>query len=80
MQVRIRLMGVLRSKLPPGSQGGMARLELETAATIAALLNQLGISAGHVHLIQVNGVPETDRERRLSEGDELVIFPPVAGG
>ena len=76
MQVRVKLMAALRNKLP----GGSTALELGPGATIAAALDQLGLAAGAVHLVMVNGAMETDRSRALVEGDELVIFPPVAGG
>jgi molybdopterin converting factor small subunit len=77
MQVSVKLMAVLRSKLPPG---GTAKVELEPAAPVASLLDKLGIGAGHVHLVMVNGEMETDRQRLLQDGDELTVFPPVAGG
>jgi sulfur carrier protein ThiS len=80
MQVRVKLMGTLRSKLPPGTQGGAAALEVEPGTTVADVLGRLGIARGHVHLVLVNGGMETDRQRILSEGDELTVFPPVAGG
>ncbi len=80
MQVRIKLMAVLRSKLPPGSQAGTAVLDLEPGTTIAAALERLGIAAGQVHLVLVNGAMEPNQARPLTDGDELVVFPPVAGG
>lgn len=80
MQVRIKLMAVLRSKLPPGSQGGAALLEIEPGTSISAALDKLGITGGQVHLVLVNGAMEPDRSRLLKEGDELTVFPPVAGG
>jgi molybdopterin converting factor small subunit len=80
MFVRVKLMASLRSKLPAGSQGGTAALEVEPGTTVAGALDQLGISGGHVHLVMINGAMETDRQRPLVDGDELVVFPPVAGG
>jgi sulfur carrier protein ThiS len=80
MQVRVKLMGTLRSKLPPGSQGGAALLEVDGGTTVADLLQQLGIGGGHVHLVLVNGNMETDLQRALADADELTVFPPVAGG
>jgi len=80
MQVRVKLMAALRGKLPPGSQGGVATLAVEDGATVKILLERLGISGGHIHLIMVNGEQATDRERPLQEGDEVTVFPPVAGG
>ena len=77
MRVNVKLMAVLRSKLPPG---GTAALELEAGATVASLLERLGIGSGHVHLVMVNGAMEPDRQRLLADGDELTVFPPVAGG
>jgi molybdopterin converting factor small subunit len=80
MHVRIKLMAALRSKLPPGSQGGTAVLDLDPGTSIARALEKLGLSAGQVHLVLVNGDMEPNRERLLTDGDELVVFPPVAGG
>jgi molybdopterin converting factor small subunit len=77
MQVQI---GALRSKLPPGSVGGKADLQLEPGASVATVLERLRIQNSHVHLVSVNGEMEPDRSRALAEGDELVVFPPVAGG
>jgi molybdopterin converting factor small subunit len=80
MQVHVKLMASLRGKLPPGNSGGVAELDLQTDATVTIALAQLGIGAGQVHLVMVNGEQEPNRERRLHENDELVVFPPVAGG
>lgn len=79
MQVRIKLMASLRNQLPPEARGA-TQLELELGATITTVLDRLAISGGHVHLVMVNGSAEPERNRALAEGDELVIFPPVAGG
>lgn len=80
MRIQVKLMGSLRSKLPPGSAGGVAALEVTPRTSIAAVLDQLGIPSGHVHLTLVNGAMERDKTRPLADGDELVVFPPVAGG
>ncbi len=80
MRVRVKLMANLRSKLPPGSKGGIAELELPNGGTVTSVLDQLGIPPGHIHLVMINGEQELDSTRALADGDELVIFPPVAGG
>ncbi len=76
MHVRVKLMAYLRNKLPAGN----AQVEVDSGATVSACLRKLDISDGQVHLVMVNGAQESDRSRVLQEGDELVIFPPVAGG
>ena len=80
MKVRVKLMASLRSRLPPGAKGGTAELELGPGATVATVLEQLGLAAGHVHVVMVNDAMETDRQRPLADGDALVVLPPVAGG
>jgi molybdopterin converting factor small subunit len=78
MHIRIKLMGALRSKLPDSH--GSTQLELESGATVTSALEKLGLPTGRVHLVMVNGEMEHDRARALTEGDELKLFPPVAGG
>jgi len=76
MTIRVKLMAYLRNKLPAGN----AQVEVDSGATVSALLRKLDVADGHVHLVMVNGAQESNRARVLQEGDELVIFPPVAGG
>jgi molybdopterin converting factor small subunit len=80
MQVHIKLMAALRNKLPAESAAGGLQLDLEPGTSIAAVLERLGIPSGHIHLVTVNREMEPDRNRVLQEGDELVVFPPAAGG
>src|SRR5436190_8112438 len=44
--IQIKLMGALRSRLPAGSQGGKASMQLDSGLTITGLLEQLGLSTG----------------------------------
>jgi molybdopterin converting factor small subunit len=80
MKVSVRLMASLRSKLPPDAQKGIAQLDLPTGATVARALEALAISPGQVHVVMLNDVMESDRQRALADGDALVVLPPVAGG
>ena len=80
MQIKIKLMGALRTKLRARFQVNTATLDLETGATVATALEKLGLSTGQVHLVMVNGEMDHDKTRTLKEGDELTLFPPVAGG
>jgi thiamine biosynthesis protein ThiS len=56
--------------------------EVEDGDTVAILLERLGFG-GHYALVERNGEPVA-RERyaktALSDGDELVVARPVAGG
>ena len=78
MRIRVKLMGALRSKLP--DTHGSTQLELGSEVTVNSALEMLELSASRVHLVMVNGEMEHDRARPLADGDELTLFPPVAGG
>jgi len=80
MRIRVKLMASLRSKLPAGSKGGAAEMDVEPGTSVAAVLDRLGVASGHVHLVMVNGSMVSDRAHLLVERDEVVVFPPVAGG
>lgn len=54
-------------------------LKLDTGTTIGMLLPILKITPETPKIILVNGKQAKD-ETSLSDGDEVVIFPPAAGG
>jgi sulfur carrier protein ThiS len=78
MTVHVKLFSRFRRHLPEEARGE-ADVELPQRATVAQLLQQLGID-GRVQLVSVNGDPEPDRERILQHGDTVRIFPFVVGG
>ncbi len=83
MKVTVKLFAMLSTYLPPGSDKHEAELEVAEGATPASLIEQLALPPKMTHLVLVNGVyvPPSERARfKLSNGDALAIWPPVAGG
>jgi molybdopterin converting factor small subunit len=75
MQVRIKLMGMLKDQTPMGG-----RLELPEGATIEQALRALNISLDRIAVCTVNGQLERNWNRMLADGDEFTALPPVGGG
>ena len=91
MQVHVHLLSILRDCLPPGRQRGQGTVDLPEGANLTDLVSHLGVdrrlgleSGGSLAeagwQVLVNGQPEGDKGRRLSEGDLVAILPPLAGG
>jgi sulfur carrier protein ThiS len=78
VRVHIKLHSRFREHLPPEARG-RATVTLPEGATVADLLDHLGI-VRRVQLVTINGEQESDRTRALREGDEVRIFPFVVGG
>ena len=79
MQVEVHLFATLERFLPPGSRGGVAILDMPEGSTASDVAVRLGIPAGFERVLLVNG-HEATPERRLSPGDVLDLYPPLAGG
>jgi sulfur carrier protein ThiS len=77
MEIHLQLYSILREKLPSGAKG-RAVLQLDEGATVAHLLNELGIKRNVV--ISVNDVRVSDTSRQLRDGDAVKIFSSVSGG
>ena len=84
MKIVFKLFASLSEFLPAEARrGNKMSLEIPPQTTIATIIQQQGVPESSVHLVVVNGVfiPDSERaSRTLSEGDELAIWPPVAGG
>ena len=75
MQIRLKLMGLLKEKTPEGG-----RLAVDDGATIDDVLAELDIPRESVHVFSVNGEIEKNKGRPLADEDELTVLPPVGGG
>lgn len=84
MKIMFKLYASLTEYLPPAARRDN-RVELEVAAdaTIAQIIEPLGMPPKLVHLVLVNGVyiaPADRATRTFVDGDVLAIWPPIAGG
>ncbi len=77
MEIHLQLFSILRENLPVDAKG-CAVLQLDEGATLADLLDELGVKRRVV--ISVNGVHESDKSRQLKDGDAVKIFSSVSGG
>ena len=77
MRVQVKLFAGLRKLAPEGKSP--FPLELPDGATVGDLLKTLGVPEDKPKILLVNG-RHAGNEQGLSEGDEVSIFPPVAGG
>lgn len=83
MKITIKLFAVLRDKMPPGSKGEEAELEVDEGTRPVDVIEHLDIPRQLAHLVMINGVhllPDEVKNRVLQPGEVLAIFPPIAGG
>jgi molybdopterin converting factor small subunit len=91
MQIHLHLFSILRGCLPSGTEGGQATVDLPDGTSLADVVvhfgidQQLRIAPGKSIVeagwqILVNGKYEGNLGRVLREGDQVSIFPPLAGG
>jgi sulfur carrier protein ThiS len=83
MKITLKLYASLGRFLPAGAQRNKVDVDLAEGATIQAVLDRYNLPPQLCHLVLVNGLfqpPEIRAERALNEGDELAVWPPIAGG
>lgn len=83
MKISLKLFASLADYLPAGSRENRIELDVEDGVSVADLIRRYQVPERSAHLVLVNGlfVPPAERPwRRLQEGDELAVWPPIAGG
>lgn len=83
MKLTIKLFATLADHLPPGARDNQAEIEVAEGLSVAEVIGDLALPPALTHLVLVNGVfvpPEGRVERHLMAGDQLAIWPPIAGG
>lgn len=79
MIVTARLNATLRRPTPDGYLNRLT-VELEEGATVASLLDALGLDQDPQHLMILVNRRQVDLDHVLSDGDEVHLFPPLSGG
>ncbi|WP_298624140.1 MoaD/ThiS family protein [uncultured Zoogloea sp.] len=83
MRVVFKLFASLADYLPADRRGNIVELDVAPGSTVGDLITQYRVPEKSAHLVLVNGhyIPPAARAGRvLAEGDELAIWPPIAGG
>ena len=83
MKVAFKLFASLTDYLPAQRNGNRIDLDVEDGTTVAELIARFQVPERSAHLVLVNGrfVPPPARAtHQLSDGDELAVWPPIAGG
>jgi molybdopterin converting factor small subunit len=79
VRVGVRLQAILRKYRPAGSKGDVVELELAEPATVRDAVRSLGVPDNLIHAVFVND-KQVALDAPLAPGDQVRIFPPVAGG
>lgn len=77
MIVSVRLFATLRDMVPGGRK--VLEITVPEGTTVAELVARLGIPPGTVRKVFVGGIAR-EESYTLQPGDEVGIFPPIAGG
>ena len=80
MIVHVKLYASLRRYRPDLALGESFTCAISNGATVEQLLAELlKVTPGEVAIPLVNGV-KVELSHRLADGDNVALFPPIAGG
>ncbi len=79
MEITIELFATLTKYLPKGTRGKSTTLTVQDGATVAQVMEGLGLPGDMPFTTLVNG-RHSEADQVLQPGDRLTAFPPLAGG
>ncbi len=79
MKVQLKFLATFRKYLPIETSGYINEIELSPGTCIFDLLNTMNIPVNNECVILINGKTPQQNQKILN-GDEICIFPAMAGG
>jgi molybdopterin converting factor small subunit len=83
MKVILKLYASLSDYLPAEARQNQVQLDVEDGATFGTLIERYRLPPKLTHLVLVNGTfvePGARGTTALRDGDQLAVWPPIAGG
>ena len=83
MNVTLKLYASLSDYLPVAARHNQVEVELPDGATVGGVIERYQLPPKLTHLVLVNGVfvpPDARATALLHDGDQLAVWPPIAGG
>jgi sulfur carrier protein ThiS len=83
LKIKVKLFATLMQYLPASAVGHVLEMDVPEDITVGTIVTQLNLPPELTHLVLINGVfipPHARAEKTMVAGDELAVFPPVAGG
>jgi sulfur carrier protein ThiS len=83
MRITLKLFANLGDYLPPGTRDNRIDLDIDESDTVQGILARQQIPERLAHLVLINGVyipPAARAAQHLQPGDQLAVWPPIAGG
>jgi sulfur carrier protein ThiS len=83
VQITLKLFATLAGYLPTGAKRNQIGIDVPASSTVNDVLAPLHMPLAQVSLVVLNGeilLPVERALRRLTNGDVLAVWPPVAGG
>jgi sulfur carrier protein ThiS len=83
VQITLKLFATLAGYLPARAKRNQIGIDVPASSTVNDVLAPLHMPLAQVSLVVLNGeilLPVERASRRLTNGDVLAVWPPVAGG
>jgi sulfur-carrier protein len=79
MRVHVKLFATLRKYMPAGVAGDTLTIEVPDGAAVRDAIATLGIPVDHARMV-VSKDAQLALTSTLQDGQEISLFPPLAGG
>lgn len=79
MKIEVKLFASLRKYLPAEARDDTVTVDVPEGATVAEIVSRLGIPNEHARMA-VSGGKQVEILTPLIDGQQVSLFPPLAGG
>ncbi len=83
INVGFQLVSIDASEFKGLGRDGLGEIPVKDGGTLADAMRMIGMAPDKSFMTLVNGdpvAPESREDKKLNDGDQVVVFPPIEGG